>query len=103
MRLLYLRAEEELTLPRVSILAHGEDGQRSFWFFRLLMSPAISRTRSTNAQWGVPCTEFCSMGMLEEGAYFPPRHLSRVNLSPPTSTKEGRSAANSIAALRPRS
>jgi len=53
-RLLSLPAEEELTLLRVPILAHGEDGWRSFWFFRFLMSltPAISRTRSTNAQRG---------------------------------------------------
>ena len=83
MRLLSLPAEEELTLLRVLILAHGEDGWRSFWFFRFLMSltPAISRTRSENAQrgcpQGAPCAEFCSTSPLqeeeeEEEAYFPP-------------------------------
>src|SRR5215213_11213298 len=109
-RLLSLPAEEELTLLRVPILAHGEDGWRSFWFFRFLMSlpPAISRTRSKNAQrgcpQGAPCAELCSTSTLqEEEAYFPP---PGDNLTPPTSTKgtkEGRSAANSVAALRPRS
>src|SRR5215216_3836778 len=111
-RLLSLPAEEELTLLRVPILAHGEDGWRSFWFFRFLMSltPAISRTRSDNAQrgcpQGAPRAEFVHRVRYERRRQTIPPQPSGDNLTPPTSTKgtkEGRSAANSVAALRPRS